>query len=535
MPRKAISKPAPNQAPAGPSQALASRLGHTFRQPSLLTLALTHRSFVFDSSAPAAGSTDAATRSDPSLDNEQFEFLGDAVLGLLVAEALCLRFPASREGELTRLRASLVSRRNLGEVGLRLDLGRSLRLGRTTEENGGRANPSLASNAVEAVIAALYLDGGLEAARGFVEREILASLDHSAPGSPPPASLDHKTTLQELVQSSGLGRPRYLPLAESGPDHRRLFRVGLSLEGNGADLGQLAEAEGPTKKAGAAGSRPPRSRHPPPARHRCPRRSPPTRMSDLQTLPQAEAQPETQSPPLPPAPELLRHPHGFLPAVQSLLYLIIVALFIFTFTLQPIRIPSSSMEPTLLIGDFLLLDRQAVSTDRDPLMPPTGIHRGDVVVFHDPVQDPSIHLVKRVIGLPGDRLHLRGNQVFINGRPLPETYARYAPSLPDGYRDNFPSLAAMDARVDSAWWIRLRSLIHDNEITVPEGSYFVLGDNRNNSDDSRYWGFVPRRYIVGKPLLVYFSWNEDADRPHPSATNPNHPFARWNRLFHVLH
>ena len=220
-----------------------------------------------------------------------------------------------------------------------------------------------------------------------------------------------------------------------------------------------------------------------------------------------------------------------MPAVQSLLYLIIVSLFLFTFTVQPIRIPSGSMEPTLLVGDFLLLDRQAVSSDHLPLMPPTGIHRGDIIVFHDPVDDPSVHLVKRVIGVPGDHLHLHGNQVFVNGRPLQETYARYSPSLPDGFRDNFPSLAAMDARVNSAWWIRLRTLLHDGEITVPEGNYFVLGDNRNNSDDSRYWGFVPRAYIAGKPVLVYFSWI-DTVSAQPKA---NTPFARWDRLFHVVH
>ena len=240
MPRKATPKPGPS-----PPYPRSSPVSATpFRRPDLLTLALTHRSFVYD----ATGTASEAARSDPSRDNEQFEFLGDAVLGLLVAESLCRRFPASREGELTRLRASLVSRRNLGEVGLRLNIGSFLRLGRTTEENGGRSNSSIASNAVEALIAALYLDGGLEAARGFVEREILPTLEQSASSTLALSSLDHKTTLQELVQSVGLGRPRYLPLAESGPDHRRIFRVGLCLEGPGATFGQLSEAEGPTKK-----------------------------------------------------------------------------------------------------------------------------------------------------------------------------------------------------------------------------------------------------------------------------------------------
>ena len=224
------------------------------------------------------------------------------------------------------------------------------------------------------------------------------------------------------------------------------------------------------------------------------------------------------------------HPVGFLPAVQSLLYVLVVALFLTTFTVQPIRIPSGSMEPTLLVGDFLLLDRQAVSGDAILLMPPTGVVRGDVVVFHDPVEDPSVHLVKRVIGLPGDRIYLRDNHVFVNGRPLQEPYAVYRVSPPDAYRDDFPSLATLDARVDPTWWIRLRDLVKDGEITVPAGDYFVLGDNRNESDDSRYWGFVPRSYIVGRPVMVYFSYRQ----PEDGGGRGGKSFARWHRVFHVV-
>ena len=233
-----------------------------------------------------------------------------------------------------------------------------------------------------------------------------------------------------------------------------------------------------------------------------------------------------------PVPPHHHHPPvGILPAIQSLLYLIIVALFLFTFTVQPIRIPSSSMEPTLLIGDFLLLDRQAVSSDANFFLPPTRIQRGDVIVFHDPVDDPNVHLVKRVIGLPGDHIHLHGNRVFDNGQPLAEPYAVYRSSMPDMYRDEFPNLSTMDPRVEPAWWIRLRSLTNNGEITVPVGDYFVLGDNRNESADSRYWGFVPRGCIVGKPILVYLSVREDA-KPQSSK---HEPFARWDRTFHVVH
>ncbi len=226
-----------------------------------------------------------------------------------------------------------------------------------------------------------------------------------------------------------------------------------------------------------------------------------------------------------------RHqPLSVFTALQSLLYVLILCLFAMTFTVQPIRIPSPSMEPTLLVGDFLLLNRQAVAAPNPFFMPPAGIARGDLVVFHDPVDDPGTHLVKRVIGLPGDRIHLRHNVVYLNERPLREPYAAFRTSPADSYRDDFPSLGAMDARVEPAWWIRLRELVQAGEIQVPPGNYFVLGDNRNESDDSRYWGFVPGSFIVGDPLLVYFSWLP----PDSDSANPAGLTIRWRRLFHVV-
>jgi ribonuclease-3 len=249
MPRRSATKPLPN--PDIPSlSALEQILGHTFRRPELLTLALTHRSFVYDAALTPAPTKSQADLADPSRDNEQLEFVGDAALGLLAAEALCRRFPASREGELTRLRASVVSRKHLGEVGTRLDLGRWLRLGHTAEKNSGRSNPALLANAIEALIAALYLDGGIEAARRFVESEILTgALPEAdrplAPGEQFSGTVgDHKSALQEMLQAQGLPRPRYHVLEESGPDHRRLFRIEVTLE----DGKTLAQAEGTTKK-----------------------------------------------------------------------------------------------------------------------------------------------------------------------------------------------------------------------------------------------------------------------------------------------
>ncbi len=236
---------------------------------------------------------------------------------------------------------------------------------------------------------------------------------------------------------------------------------------------------------------------------------------------------------------------GILPAVQSLITIIVVALFIVTFTVQPFRIPSGSMEPTLLIGDFLLVDKQ-VTTDSlgSSVLPSPTIHRGDVIVFHFPL-DPDTHLVKRVVGIPGDRIRLRGGHVLVNGLRLDEPYAIYRPAGPDNFRDNFPRLQNADPAIDSRWWVRMRKLIDNDELIVPDGNYFVLGDNRNDSEDSRYWGFVPRENIVGRPVVVYFSLRQDdapsyivpraagialgsADQSFPGR------FARWNRVFHVV-
>jgi signal peptidase I len=242
---------------------------------------------------------------------------------------------------------------------------------------------------------------------------------------------------------------------------------------------------------------------------------------------------------------------GVLPALQSLLQLIVIAIFIITFCAQPFRIPSESMESTLLVGDFLLVNKQTSSPDADGstgILPSAAIHRGDIVVFHDPV-DATLHLVKRVIGLPGDHLRLHSGRVFINGHPLSEPYAVYRASPPDNFRDNFPRFQSADPEIDSHWWIRMRSLIDNGELIIPTGNYFVMGDNRNDSEDSRYWGFVPREAIVGKPLLIYFSLQQhdtddaaaltqealaDQRRQHSSKIDSLVDFARWGRTFQVV-
>jgi ribonuclease III len=220
-----MAQPAPNT--------LQAALGHTFREPQLLVKALTHSSLAYEQTLEGRQAEGAnALREE---DNEQLEFLGDAVLGLVVAEILFRRFPDLHEGEWTRLRASLVSRRHLAQVAAALDLGSYLRLGRGEERGGGRKKSTLLANCVEAIIAALYLDGGLVPVEAFVNEHVVApyvndlrqALDRGV-------SLgDHKTALQELLQAQKTGPPDYVLKAESGPDHRKRFLVEVRVaEGN---------------------------------------------------------------------------------------------------------------------------------------------------------------------------------------------------------------------------------------------------------------------------------------------------------------
>jgi ribonuclease III len=231
---------------ASPSHVSASLFEHAFRRPELLTWALTHRSLAYE--------TKPESLPNPASDNEQLEFVGDAVLGLVVAESLFHRFSTSREGELTRLRASLVSRRHLGEVATTIGLGSHLRLGRGEEQSGGRKKPALLANALEAVIAALYLDGGLDAARAFIEKHIIEPAIPSlhvalnATDTFSGAIGDHKSALQEHLQAAGAGQPLYVLTDSSGPDHQKRFRVEVRITDKEGGSRALAESEGTTKK-----------------------------------------------------------------------------------------------------------------------------------------------------------------------------------------------------------------------------------------------------------------------------------------------
>lgn len=218
----------------------------------------------------------------------------------------------------------------------------------------------------------------------------------------------------------------------------------------------------------------------------------------------SEAQPQPQQ--ADPALAARKLPDGWTSSAQSLLITVVIAVFVITFAVQAFQIPSESMERTLLVGDYLLVDKLHYGPAGiwDFLLPYRPIRRGDIVVFHYPVK-PSDHFVKRVIGLPGDRLHLERKRVYVNGKPLTEPYVHFRRGSFEDFRDNFPASPGPFTDVTASWFLQMRALVRDGELVVPANSYFVLGDNRDNSLDSRYWGLVPKENVIGRPLLIYWS------------------------------
>ena len=206
---------------------LEKRLGHGFHDRALLETALTHRSYANEN------------RAQGIVCNERLEFLGDSVLGVTVADFLYRRYALMPEGRMTRLRSELVCEQSLYQVALKLELGRFLRLGKGEEHNGGRNRPSILSDAVEALIAALYLDGGMSAAAEFIHRCLLSELG----AVEPEYFTDYKTALQELVQRQSGQILSYELVGEQGPDHDKVFTVRVLL--NGETVGR---GEGRTKK-----------------------------------------------------------------------------------------------------------------------------------------------------------------------------------------------------------------------------------------------------------------------------------------------
>ena len=229
-----------------------------------------------------------------------------------------------------------------------------------------------------------------------------------------------------------------------------------------------------------------------------------------------------------------------------------VGLFIISFLFENFVIPSPSMASTLLVGDHVMVDRQSVApaTSWMPFMHYRDVQRGDVVVFYTPTAQPNgrhVFFVKRVIGIPGDRIHLRNGVVYLNGVAQHEPEITLSSSSPyDAYVNDFPSVSpSAEPGVTAEWSVLLPSYIRDGDLVVPPGKYFVMGDNRNNSLDSRYWGFVPRQNIIGRPLFVYWSivipesGADEVPLAQQGGTTLHeftHFFAdtRWRRTFHRI-
>jgi signal peptidase I len=240
-------------------------------------------------------------------------------------------------------------------------------------------------------------------------------------------------------------------------------------------------------------------------------------------------------------------------AFASMLRTVVVALFLLTFVLQPFLIPSESMEHTLLVGDFLLVNKQIFAPAGDPnsletrlartILPYREVQRGDIVVFHHP--HPPL-LIKRVVGIPGDRIRMEDGRVEVNEIPLPEPYVAFEPAAANPFRDNFPARVYTDPNINPDWWRQMQKLTQNGELVVPPGMYFMLGDNRNHSEDSRFWGLVPRQAIIARPLVIYFSLERPSTTDVEQAVDDRlgHDrelsarlagFARWKRIFRVVH
>jgi signal peptidase I len=217
---------------------------------------------------------------------------------------------------------------------------------------------------------------------------------------------------------------------------------------------------------------------------------------------------------------------------ESIVIAVILALFVRTWVVQAFKIPTGSMENNLLIGDHLLVNKfvfgPTASAVGRALLPVRDVDRGDIVVFKYP-DEPERDFIKRVIGLPGDTLELRAKKVYVNGQPLDEPYIHFLTPASEG-----SEVTSMDVRE------------RYGPVTVPANQYFVMGDNRDNSQDSRYWGFLPRTYIKGKALMIYWSYESGRDEAVATGIGATigrifsvvtHFFTRtrWERLLHQIH
>jgi signal peptidase I len=222
---------------------------------------------------------------------------------------------------------------------------------------------------------------------------------------------------------------------------------------------------------------------------------------------------------------------------------IILLLFGTTSLVQAFVIPTGSMEDTLLIGDHLLVDKLSFSPSgpvSKHILPYTEVKRGDIIVFRYPV-DIKQTFVKRAIGVPGDRIRLANKQLVLNGNRMDEPYVYHKTEYIDTYRDNFPS--EPNVHVAESATDMLTNHVQNGEVVVPAGTIFAMGDNRDSSLDSRYWGFVPRENIIGKPLIIYWSYDAPTDALADPSISINHIVdlvlhfptkTRWRRTFQLI-
>jgi signal peptidase I len=249
-----------------------------------------------------------------------------------------------------------------------------------------------------------------------------------------------------------------------------------------------------------------------------------------------------------------------LESLASICTLLILVIFAQAFIFQNFKIPSGSMEKTLLIGDHVLVDRSTFAPPSHwaPFVHHRDIRRGDIIVFYKPnPESPDLILVKRAIGLPGDRIHLRNGIVYLNGVAQNEPQA-IQPNNYDGdpnhaivpYRDDFPAdLAGIQEQASAShfavWALDLPNHIQGDDLVVPPGMIFAMGDNRTESADSRFWGFVPRENILGRPLFVYWSFQTPSDQSNKTSLGDRISFmvhvvihfvtdTRWARTFHII-
>jgi signal peptidase I len=236
--------------------------------------------------------------------------------------------------------------------------------------------------------------------------------------------------------------------------------------------------------------------------------------------------------------------------LASLAAVLVTGLFIITFIVQAFEIPSSSMENTLLIGDHVFVNREQFAPRTrwlGPILPYRQIRHDDIVVFLSPAE-PGLYVVKRIIGVPGDRIHLRDGVVYRNGEKLNEPYVIHqdGEAANNPYRDNFPAVAPSEFNnVTPDWELALPQHVEGDDLVVPPNSYFGMGDNRDVSLDSRYWGFIPEENVIGRPMFIYWSFETPAGQYLQREVSQRVGFlahvvlhffdeTRWRRTFKVV-